>query len=200
MAQQSGPKLSDFSKVALDAVKRIKNQLALFAVVETVLLIFLILRVPEESGRRVTLVYLMMALVAFLALLCFGVELRTLSIGPLPRSKTPTQSDVNPPPDGNGGERAVDSGHRDAGGTSPRATLFEESNRNSFKEHAQNLMLKARRVILMGTGLNILDNPSFRDRLLRYAAGSNCDLEIYMADPRSPSVETRLAGVAQGSF
>lgn len=53
-------------------------------------------------------------------------------------------------------------------------------------------MLEASRVVLIGTGLNILQQDPFACDLMSRAARGDCQLEIYLADPTSPAVETRL--------
>lgn len=50
-----------------------------------------------------------------------------------------------------------------------------------------------RRIILIGTGLQILGEPQFTQRILGRAAAGKCKvLEVYLGDPWSPAVETRI--------
>ena len=71
--------------------------------------------------------------------------------------------------------------------------VFPFSRRARVGELLNELAEKAREIKLIGTGLNILEKDSgFTDSILRRAAKNDCRLEIYLGDPYSPAVETRL--------
>lgn len=73
-----------------------------------------------------------------------------------------------------------------------RPSWFVLSDSGEFVAHVENLLLNARRVTLIGAGLNILHRDPVRWSLMKRAATGECQLEIYLADPFSPSVENRL--------
>ena len=81
-----------------------------------------------------------------------------------------------------------------------RQTLFALSDSGEFVTHMEHLLSKARRVVLIGTGLNILQRDPVRLRLIERAAAGDCELEIYLADPFSPAVENRLIEEEAGAM
>ncbi len=68
------------------------------------------------------------------------------------------------------------------------------SGRSDFHEVARDLINKAeRRIILIGTGLNLLQIPWVLEHVLQMVIKkTNLSLEIHLADPDAPSVEARL--------
>ncbi len=71
-------------------------------------------------------------------------------------------------------------------------TFFSQSDSTEFISYTETLLWQAKRVVLMGTGLNILQRDPLRHELMSRAARDECNLEIFLADPASPAVENRL--------
>ncbi len=74
----------------------------------------------------------------------------------------------------------------------PTLQLFAHSDSASFRKMAEETVLNAHRVVLIGTGLNVLHNDPFSMWLIERVASGECELEVYLADPYSPAVQTRL--------
>jgi hypothetical protein len=71
--------------------------------------------------------------------------------------------------------------------------VFDHANDGHFRDYLKELAGRAKRIRLIGTGLEILGEPNFTKIILERAALGKCKLlEIYLADPWSPAVETRL--------
>ena len=70
--------------------------------------------------------------------------------------------------------------------------LIAESDSPSFEDIAKQTVLTAKRVVLIGTGLNLLQKDPFTKSLIQRVVHGECELEVYFADPQSPAVETRL--------
>lgn len=70
--------------------------------------------------------------------------------------------------------------------------LFERSDSPEFAAAVIPLLRRARRITLIGTGLNLLHRDPLRLDLLERAARAECQVEIFLADPESPAVEARL--------
>lgn len=70
--------------------------------------------------------------------------------------------------------------------------LFAKSDSTEFVAVGEALLQRARRVVLIGTGLNLLHRDPVFTALAERAASGDCAVEIYMADPWSPDVGTRL--------
>jgi hypothetical protein len=66
------------------------------------------------------------------------------------------------------------------------------SGRSDFMEAIEHLGQKAKRIVMIGTGLNMLQNHWLQDLIVQRALAGECALEIYLADPTSPDVEARL--------
>jgi len=77
---------------------------------------------------------------------------------------------------------------------------FRESAGGKFTDRVSDALTKAKKVALMGSGVAILANPVLVDSLMRRAEGGECEVEIYLANPHSPSVETRLIEEEQGKI
>jgi len=77
-------------------------------------------------------------------------------------------------------------------------SVFACSDSPEFVACVKDLLRNARRVVLMGTGLNILHHDPIRNALMGKAAAKQCQLEICLADPASPSVESRLIEEERG--
>lgn len=70
--------------------------------------------------------------------------------------------------------------------------FFDRSDRPKFAGHFEMLSHKANRIVLIGMGLTILDRSSFFLELIDRISKGECSLEIYLANPFSPAIETRL--------
>ncbi len=70
--------------------------------------------------------------------------------------------------------------------------LFAQSDSTEFCGYMETLVSRASSFILIGTGLNILSRDPFARSCMERAAAGEMRLEIYLADPYSPDVETRL--------
>src|SRR5207237_263634 len=91
-------------------------------------------------------------------------------------------------------------GSRNHRQTARGQNLFALSDSGEFVEQMERLLKQARRVVLIGTGLNILQrDPLRRDLIVRAAAGE-CELEIFLADPFSPAIENRLIEEEAGAM
>ena len=70
--------------------------------------------------------------------------------------------------------------------------IFATSDSNEFRSCVESRIGEARHVVMVGTGLNLLHRDSFVDDCLRRVEQGDLSLEIYLADPGSPEVQTRL--------
>jgi hypothetical protein len=141
---------------------KLQNELLLFGIGITTLVIILLLLGERVPSRMIPIAYLLIVLNVVFAVLGFMKATGRKSSAP-------------------------------HGGRAISAVMFPHSNGVDFKTLAQNRILRAKRVVLIGTGLNILAEPTFVRTLMKHAASTDgYYLEIYMADPRSPSIETRL--------
>jgi hypothetical protein len=74
----------------------------------------------------------------------------------------------------------------------PSLELFSRSDSAEFAQRFEVLARQADRIVLMGTGINILHrDPVLLDLLDRVSKGK-CSLEIYLANPFSRHIENRL--------
>ena len=155
-----------FTEVALEAVRRIQTPLLLYGVIETVLLVGLLTIGRDVPDVLIPIVYSLPILVGTIAVAHLALEYGKQQIQP------PAQLDA----------------------TIGLALLrvFRESDSVEFHGYVQERMLKADRLVLIGTGLNILEPVPFVNSLMSRIAGGNCRLEIYLADPTNPAIETRL--------
>ena len=74
----------------------------------------------------------------------------------------------------------------------PVPRSFDRSDGGPFTELLERLFATSKRVVLIGTGLNILSKDPVRDALMHRAAEGECEVELYLADPLSPAVHARL--------
>lgn len=81
----------------------------------------------------------------------------------------------------------------------PEPWGFDMSDSSPMRMWMEQRMLKAKRIVLIGTGLNILHNDPFLHRVMEYAASGRCALRIYLADPSSSAVQNRLIEEELGS-
>jgi len=76
--------------------------------------------------------------------------------------------------------------------------VFPSSNHTDFVKCLKDMATRARRIRMIGTGLQIFGDANFREDILARAAMKECTLEIYLADPYNPAVEQRLVEENQG--
>jgi len=162
--------------VALAAVKNIRNQLLLYAIVETVLLGVLLAVGTEVPGGLAPVVYAIACLILIVAAGHFLIEYRTL----VTKSAAPTET------------RAIS--------RPQNVETFAASDSREFRNRVEALILAARHVVLIGTGLNLLNRDPFAREVILRAAHGDCRLEIYLADPASPRVRMRLAEEELGNY
>lgn len=74
---------------------------------------------------------------------------------------------------------------------SPRQ-FFDRSDDVPFIVCAEGLLRDAKRVVLIGTGLNLLQKEAIFSDLADRAARGDCNVEVFMANPWSPDVRARL--------
>jgi uncharacterized protein DUF1045 len=86
-------------------------------------------------------------------------------------------------------------GESTQGETLPRSVrdiaIFENSDNADFSKLFEDLFRKADRIVMIGTGFNILQRDPLR-KLLAERIQEKCHIEIYAANPFSPNVQTRL--------
>jgi 3',5'-cyclic AMP phosphodiesterase CpdA len=70
--------------------------------------------------------------------------------------------------------------------------IFQKSDMPEFAEHIQRLIAGAKSVVMIGTGLNILQKDPMAVDILNKAAAGKLTIEIFLADPYSPAIHTRL--------
>jgi hypothetical protein len=162
-----------FANVAVEAIKKIRAQLLLYVIVETVLIIFLLLVGKRVAPGFLPFVYVLSVLVLIVAFFHFALEYMRLRMEQTVSSIPPPA--VQPLADGEGGKR-----------------IFSRSDSPEFHTLIEELILKCRRMVLIGTGLNVLQRGPFASDVMNRAVKENCILEIYLADPLCPDVESRL--------
>ncbi len=86
----------------------------------------------------------------------------------------------------------ADTTHRPVRSDAVVQRSFARSDSAAFRDCIESLLPKVRRLVLIGTGLNILHHDPFLIDITNRAARGDCHLEIFLADPASPAVETRL--------
>ena len=157
-------------QIVQSVVGKLQHQLLLFGIAVNVFVVVLLLLGKNVRSELIPLAYVLVFLNIVFAVLAIG---------------RPQSSPLAPGPPGSQPIKGI---------------IFRESNGADFKRFAQDRILNARRVVLMGTGLNILADPPFVRTLMRHAASMEAyHLEIYMADPKSPSIETRLIEEEMGA-
>jgi len=77
---------------------------------------------------------------------------------------------------------------------------FLTSEHERFTERVRDRLAGANTIVMLGSGLAILGRPAVVENLMTRAASGKCKVEIYMANPFSPAVETRLIEEEQGSI
>lgn len=77
---------------------------------------------------------------------------------------------------------------------------FARSDSSEFVSYGESLLKRARRIILIGTGINLIQKDPIFMAVAERAARGECELEIYMANPFSPDIETRLIDEELGTM
>jgi hypothetical protein len=163
MSQDDLPK-PPFNDVALNAVKRIRQPLLLYGIVQTILLGFLFLCLKTEVAQGLR------PLVWTLAITIVVVALSNVRL--LSRAANPAAPALVSPPAGD--------------------WRYPRSDSNEFHSSVESQLLGAKRIVMAGIGLNILYRENFAQALLDRASNGDCRLELYFADPFSPAVRQRL--------
>ncbi len=70
--------------------------------------------------------------------------------------------------------------------------IFAKSEDSDFYKYFSQLVSNAKHITLVGTGLNIIQSDTIREEAFKRAKSGECELKIYLADPESPAVESRL--------
>jgi hypothetical protein len=78
--------------------------------------------------------------------------------------------------------------------------FFALSESAEFILYFERLAYQARRIVLIGTGINILHHDSVLLNLIARTNEAACHLEVYVANPYSPAVETRLVEEETGDI
>lgn len=156
-----------FIAIAIEAVKKIQQPLLLYGIVESVLLIVLLAFGKDVPHGLLPIVYALVVLILLIAIAHFALEFRQQCMG---RREEQPCAEIS------------------ASG----AKTFACSDSAEFVSCVEALVRRCRRFVLIGTGLNILHRDPFMKEVLNRAAKGDCHLEIYLADPQSPDIETRL--------
>jgi hypothetical protein len=78
--------------------------------------------------------------------------------------------------------------------------IFDNPDDPKFRAYIQEKVLNARRVVLIGTGLTIIQDDPFLNKLLTRKKKEGLPFEVYLADPFSPSIENRLIEEELGRY
>jgi hypothetical protein len=70
--------------------------------------------------------------------------------------------------------------------------IFDHSDGEEFPKCFRQLASKAKQIVLIGIGLNILHRDPIYLHLIERVKSGQCNIEIYLANPFSPAVEVRL--------
>ncbi|MBU0908854.1 MAG: hypothetical protein KJ717_04745, partial [Proteobacteria bacterium] len=163
---ESLPTKPPFNEIALEAIKKIQQPLLLYGIVVSILLIFLLVMGRDVPSGLRPIVFALPGIVCLIAISHFTLEYF---------KRRP----------------AIDS-HSDISGVSVKR-VFARSDSAEFCSCIESLIRHSHRlVVLIGTGLNILQRDPFAEEVMKRATEGHCRLEIYLADPSSPDVEVRL--------
>jgi hypothetical protein len=176
-----------FIEVASEAVKSIKEPLLLYGILESIFLIFILLVGKNVPSGLVPLVYVLAALVLFIAFSHFTLSYRRQRLEFI--AKTPQQMST--------ASRKLQP-QKDS--TPDKIRFFSKSDSPEFHSYIEQLILKVRHQVFIGTGLNILQRDPITSDVFKRAAQGCCSVEIYLADPICPDVEIRLIEEELGDF
>ncbi len=82
----------------------------------------------------------------------------------------------------------------------PINPLYEQADQGLFANVALQLVGSAKSVKLVGTGLCILSQDPIRKALFERARSQKCQVEIYLGNPNSPNLQTRLIEEETGDW
>jgi Protein of unknown function (DUF1045) len=162
--------------VAATAVRNMRNPLLLYGVAETALLGVLLATGANVPTGLYPVVFAVTGLIPFVAVCHFVMEYRMVSSRV--ESVTTDQSVSNP----------------------KSINVYAASDSSQFRDEVEGHILRARHVRLIGAGINIIQRDQFTRELIGRVTAGDCELEIYLADPLSPWVQTRLAEEELGSY
>ena len=77
--------------------------------------------------------------------------------------------------------------------------IFKGTEHERFFAYLRERIPQVERVVMIGSGLAALGHPTVATRLIQHGAAGKGRVEIYMADPWSPAVETRMIEEELGS-
>ncbi len=160
------PPFQSLINIALKAVSQIREPLLLYGVVQGVLVLIVLLLAPDVPPGLSPIVYSFTLFPLIVAVGHFFLQV----------GKERGEATTYP---------------REAFGATTRRS-FPVSDSDEFVGHVRELMLKAHRIVLVGTGLNVLHRDPLREEVMNRAKDGHCQLEIYLADPHSRSVQVRL--------
>lgn|GEM_PF-2361778 len=168
-----------FIEIASEAVKNIKEPLILYGIVETIFLIFILLTGKKISSGLVPLVYVLAALVLFVAFFHFILvyHRQRMEFGNVERPKP--EDVIKTIPDGSAIKPC-------------KVRFFPRSDSPEFHIYIKELILNSRHQVYIGIGLNLLQREPLTSDVFEKAAQGSSTVEIYLADPLCPNVETRL--------
>lgn len=88
------------------------------------------------------------------------------------------------------------------GSTKKRTSLemFSRSDSTEFAQRFESLARQASRIVLIGTGINILHRDPLLLELLERVANGKCTLEVYLGNPFSRQIEARLIEEEMGNI
>ncbi|MCG8342620.1 MAG: GPI inositol-deacylase [Chlorobiales bacterium] len=78
--------------------------------------------------------------------------------------------------------------------------VFSRADNHTFQEHIESLIRDCNHIVLIGTGLTILQKDPFAYEVFERANNNEFKVEIYLADPNSPDVQCRLIEEELGSL
>ncbi len=79
-------------------------------------------------------------------------------------------------------------------------SIFNNSESGDFQKRIEELILEAKHIILIGTGLNIVKSNIIITKLKEKSKEGGCHIEIYLANPDSPEIERRLIEEELGPY
>lgn len=160
---------ASFPQIALLAVQKIRNELLLFGIAMVAMLIALLIFGKEVPKSLTPVVYAIVALPVIVILVFFWLAYQNSA-----QNGTLSELGTNGPQ------------------STQKPRFFDYSDSADFAGYAERLFVRAKRIVLIGTGLNILHRDPIRQSLMQRAADGQCRIEIYLANPFSPAVENRL--------
>jgi hypothetical protein len=78
--------------------------------------------------------------------------------------------------------------------------LSDVSHKGRFYEHFLGRARNARKIVMIGTGLNLLQGGPAATEIMELVRAGRCEVEVYLADPYCPDVEARLIEEEMGEI